>query len=396
MANLADWLEEHFDDLVQAAVAELSENEMLRSQVQESVEVFFDGFIRAARHDNPTMLDVILLDWVEARSAPTEDEPSGLLPVLTTLKRVTWQKIQELCTPQEAMTLMLASDGIYTEALSYISRLETDAMMTAVNQRLKEAVAHIRHLEKRKSDFIAVAAHELRTPLTVVEGYTDMMRSGADEAQAMMLEGVSGGVRRLREIIHDMIDVSLINLNVMKSKMRFQPVRLYQVIDAIEREVKDAVQQRNQHMIVERDTIPKHITYADPERLLQVMEKVVMNAIKYTPDGGTITIVGRELQGFTDIVVEDTGIGISPADLPRIFDLFSSLGDVALHSSGKTKFKGGGPGLGLAIAKGIIEAHGGTIWAQSPGYDEKACPGSTFHIMIPMRSSVPEDLHTEP
>jgi signal transduction histidine kinase len=218
-----------------------------------------------------------------------------------------------------------------------------------------------------------------------------MMRSGANETQVMMLEGVSGGVKRLREIIHDMIDVSLINLNVMKSKLRLQPVRLYHVIDAIEREMKDAVQQRNQKFKIVRSTIPNQTTYADPERLMQVLEKVVVNAIKYTPDGGTITITGRELQGFTDIIVEDTGIGISPADLPRVFDLFSSLGDVALHSSGKTKFKGGGPGLGLAIAKGIIEAHGGTIWAQSPGYDEKAYPGSTFHIMIPMRSSLPTD-----
>jgi signal transduction histidine kinase len=391
MASLADWLEEHFNDLVQDAVAELSENETLRSQVQESVEGFFDGLIRVARTGNPTLLDVVLLDWVEARSAPTEDEPSGLLPVITTLKRVTWQRIQELCPPPEAVELLVASDTIYNEALNYVARLETDAMLEDVNRRLKDAVAHIHHLEKRKSDFIAVAAHELRTPLTVVEGYTDMMRSGANETQVMMLEGVSGGVKRLREIIHDMIDVSLINLNVMKSKLRLQPVRLYHVIDAIEREMKDAVQQRNQQFKIVRSTIPNQTTYADPERLMQVLEKVVVNAIKYTPDGGTITITGRELQGFTDIIVEDTGIGISSADLPRVFDLFSSLGDVALHSSGKTKFKGGGPGLGLAIAKGIIEAHGGTIWAQSPGYDEKAYPGSTFHIMIPMRSSLPTD-----
>jgi signal transduction histidine kinase len=392
MTNLADWLEQHFADLIQAALADLSENEALRSQVQESVEAFFEGLVRAARTSNPTLLDGILLNWVEARSALTEDEPTGLIPVLTTLKRVTWQRIQERCTPDEAVALLLESDVIYTEALNYVSRLETDAMLGDVNRRLKEAVAHIRHLEKRKSDFIAVAAHELRTPLTVVEGYTDMIRSSANETQTMLLDGVNGGVKRLREIIHDMIDVSLINLNVMKSKLRFQPVRLYHVIDAVDREVKDAVQQRNQKFMIERQTIPNITTFADPERLMQVLEKVVLNAIKYTPDGGTIKIMGRELQGFTDIMVEDTGIGISAADLPRIFDLFSSLGDVALHSSGKTKFKGGGPGLGLAIAKGIIEAHGGTIWAQSPGYDEHTLPGSTFHIMIPIRTTLPTDL----
>jgi signal transduction histidine kinase len=74
-------------------------------------------------------------------------------------------------------------------------------------------------------------------------------------------------------------------------------------------------------------------------------------------------------------------------DLSRIFEKLSTIGDVTLHSSSQTSFKGGGPGLGLAIAKGIMEAHGGTIWAESPGYDEEACPGSTFHIMVPLRSS---------
>ena len=75
----------------------------------------------------------------------------------------------------------------------------------------------------------------------------------------------------------------------------------------------------------------------------------------------------------------------------HIFEKFGRLGNVSLHSSGKIKFKGGGPGLGLSIAKGIIEAHGGAIWVESPGYDEKACPGSTFHILLPIRRKPPDE-----
>jgi signal transduction histidine kinase len=71
--------------------------------------------------------------------------------------------------------------------------------------------------------------------------------------------------------------------------------------------------------------------------------------------------------------------------------MFSTIADSTLHSSGKTKFRGGGPGLGLFISKGIIEAHGGNIWAESPGFDEKNCPGSVFHILIPMRSAPQDD-----
>jgi signal transduction histidine kinase len=132
------------------------------------------------------------------------------------------------------------------------------------------------------------------------------------------------------------------------------------------------------------------MTFGDPERMLQVLRNVISNAIKYTPDGGEITVEGRKLPGFMEVIVRDTGIGIDEEDIQAIFDKFVRLGDTALHSSGKTKFKGGGPGLGLRIAKGIIESHGGTIWVESPGYNETTCPGSTFHILIPLRSEPPD------
>ena len=95
---------------------------------------------------------------------------------------------------------------------------------------------------------------------------------------------------------------------------------------------------------------------------------------------------GRTLPGFIEITIADTGIGISSENQAVIFEKFGQLGRVNLHSSGKTKFKGGGPGLGLPITRGIIEAHGGTIWVESSGCDEEKCPGSIFHILIPSRT----------
>ena len=116
------------------------------------------------------------------------------------------------------------------------------------------------------------------------------------------------------------------------------------------------------------------MTFGDPERLLQVFRNVLTNAIKYTPDGGCVTVDGRKLPGFIEIIVRDTGIGIDPEDQSIIFEKFTRLGNISLHSSGKTKFKGGGPGLGLHIARGIIEAHGGAIWVESPGMTKRRCP----------------------
>jgi signal transduction histidine kinase len=139
----------------------------------------------------------------------------------------------------------------------------------------------------------------------------------------------------------------------------------------------------------------KQWIYLDAPRITQALRNVIHNAIKYTPDGGTISIDGRKLSGFIEVTVADTGIGISAEDQATIFEKFGQLGRVDLHSSGKTKFKGGGPGLGLPIARGILEAHGGSIWVESEGYDEVRNPGSIFHILIPARVESPDPKMSE-
>jgi signal transduction histidine kinase len=133
---------------------------------------------------------------------------------------------------------------------------------------------------------------------------------------------------------------------------------------------------------------------ADLEALRKVFYHLIANAVKYTPDGGSITISAKSLpdqadlpSGGIEIIVSDTGIGIDARFHDLIFKKFYQTGQIALHSTGKTKFKGGGPGLGLAIVQGIVEAHGGRVWVESPGCDEQAYPGSQFHVVLPLRQS---------
>ncbi len=393
MIDLEHWLEAHANILIEGASAELSTDEALKRSVEESIAGFYEALAHSAQAKSPTPVRAIMIDWIEARSAPTDEQPAGLMPVLATLKHVTWEQIRCNATPEEAVELLMESEAIFTDASNYLASLEAEALLNDMRRDLAQAQTHVQYLDKNKSDFIAVAAHELKTPLTLIEGYTNMLRGDVDEAQdprvALMLSGIASGAVRLKEIVGDMIDVSLIEMRMLG--LHFQPVWIHGLLQMVEFELSDAVRERNIQLVVKHEDLQDKPTYCDPERMHQVFQKVLYNAVKYTPDGGTITISARDLPGFTDITISDTGIGIAAENLIRIFDKFSSMTEVALHSSGKVKYKGGGPGLGLAIARGIIEAHGGSIWAESPGYDEENTPGTTFHIMVPMRSAPPED-----
>jgi signal transduction histidine kinase len=167
-------------------------------------------------------------------------------------------------------------------------------------------------------------------------------------------------------------------------------MQIAQMLEALRLEVEETLKHRKLTMDIKSFNGSKQWIYVDHTRLMQAIRNIINNAIKFTPDGGTITIDGRTLPSFIEVTITDTGIGISHDDQAIIFEKFGQLGRVDLHSSGKTKFKGGGPGLGLPIARGILEVHGGSIWVESTGYDEKSCPGSTFHVMIPARTESPD------
>jgi signal transduction histidine kinase len=157
----------------------------------------------------------------------------------------------------------------------------------------------------------------------------------------------------------------------------------------IHRSIQKTAAERNIALTIDDLSSLPEVT-ADIDALYTVFSHLIANAIKYTPDGGSVHISGQRIAAngrpeSVEIIVSDSGIGIDPDVQELIFTKFYQLGRVDLHSSGQTKFKGGGPGLGLAIVQGIIEAHGGRVWAQSPGYDEHTCPGSQFHVLIPLQ-----------
>jgi signal transduction histidine kinase len=271
-------------------------------------------------------------------------------------------------------------------------RLRANDIMTI--RELREAFETLERLDRAKLDFIQVAAHELRTPLTVMRGYASMLLAEpAIRDNAMLNEitqGVVNGSTRLHEIVNNMLDVQKIDMDTLEAAAI--PVSLPVVLRGIIVSFKQAIEERqiNLEMNVEAEDDLMYIE-ADPGLVNKALYHLVMNAIKYTPDGGTIRISCyyedvEELGRSAHIAISDTGIGIAPEHQKLIFEKFYRLGEVALHSSGKTAFKAGGPGLGLAIARGAINAHGGRIWIDSPGYSEELLPGSTFHVLLPVQA----------
>lgn len=248
----------------------------------------------------------------------------------------------------------------------------------------------LRQLDRNKLDFIQVAAHELRTPLTVLNGYVKVLRSFPDlkvnAALGEVIDGILKGSDRISEVVNLMLDVTRIDAETLQ--VAALPVPLQQVIHDLVHGFAKAAEERNIEITVEHDADTPDI-FGDTILIEKALNHLVVNAIKYTPDGGKVTISTRpcliedEIPG-AEIAVRDTGIGLDAEHHELVFEKFYQAGSVAIHSSGKTTFKGGGPGLGLAIVRGVARAHGGRVWVESAGHDETTFPGSTFYLQLPV------------
>jgi signal transduction histidine kinase len=269
----------------------------------------------------------------------------------------------------------------------------TQMMERMVEQRVDElnnAYQTLEKLDKNKSDFIQVAAHELRTPLTVIKGYLGMIKAAPTVQENPTLrqvtEGVIQGTNRLHQIVNSMLDVARLENQVLAPHL--ETVALGPIVRLVCKDYVDDLGTRQLNLELDPGINALPPLLADSELLKKALDNILVNAIKFTPDGGSIFINARPIQNghgeFCEIRIRDTGIGIDPANHKIVFEKLYQLGKVELHSSGRTKFKGGGPGLGLAIAAGIVKSHRGKIWVESTGYDEEKLPGSTFIIQIPL------------
>lgn len=235
-----------------------------------------------------------------------------------------------------------------------------------------------KELDRLKSTFVASVSHELRTPLVAIEKSISLMLARTtgeiNEAQQKFLEIAERNIKRLSRLINDLLDLSKLEAG----KMELKPVP-----GSIERVISDCIDTLDNWAKTKSIQLKKDVEEGipqfsfDPDRVTQVLTNLIGNAIKFTPNDGTIT-VGASLDGPSGAVkvrVSDTGIGIAPENIGRVFDKFYQIGERV--STDIT-----GTGIGLSVSKEIIELHGGKIWVES----EKGV-GTTFFFLLPLAVS---------
>jgi PAS domain S-box-containing protein len=266
--------------------------------------------------------------------------------------------------------------GAFTEQHERLAEgIATWASVALENARL---YVEARDANRMKDEFLAVLSHELRTPLNAIVGYARLLRGGilSSEKADRGLETLERNAIWLTQIIEDVLDVS----RIVSGKIRLdvQPVELPLIIDNAVGTVQPAADAKGVRL---QTIIGPHVgpVSGDPDRLQQVVWNLLSNAVKFTPKDGRVQVRLERVDSHTEIVVSDTGIGISPDFLPYVFERFR-------QAEAATTRKTGGLGLGLAIVRHIVEMHGGTVHAASAGEDQ----GVTFRVRLPLMIVQPE------
>ncbi|MFQ5885965.1 MAG: ATP-binding protein [Anaerolineae bacterium] len=247
--------------------------------------------------------------------------------------------------------------------------------LLAEARELEDVNRELVRLDRLKTYFLAIASHDLKTPLAAVESYLQVILGGfvgeITERQRHMMERSSLRIKELIGMINRFLDLAHIERGEIVQNMEM--TSLDEVLDRCVEEMQVLASEKGQTLAVEKPpSLP--VIYASPSHLHQVLTNLLSNAVKFTPEGGSITLGVEEVGANIQVTVTDTGVGIDPQDMPRIFEEFY-----------RGRRAGGvGTGLGLSIAKRIVEAHRGKIWVQSP-YAEGQ-PGSRFTFVIPKGS----------
>ena len=272
--------------------------------------------------------------------------------------------------------MAVVAEGDFTPDVRVNSRREDE--LGDLARSFDSMTRQLSELDRLKAEFVSVASHEIKTPLSVIRGYTALLLDGiygqVSEPQKKTLASISDQTDRLTRLVQRLLDISRFEAGGGRLELREIPLRFFlndlaHGFDAL------AIQNRIDFAMQLAEDLPESMT-GDPDRLNEVLGNLLSNAFKFTPQGGQIRLLAMPAPDGLAIEVRDTGIGIAADKLPKIFEKFFQVENEAQPRSV-------GSGLGLAIAQEIVEAHGGTITAES-----QVGRGTTFRVILPLRPPV--------
>ena len=297
-----------------------------------------------------------------------------------------FRKTRALAAANEALENEIAERERAEEALRQANE-ELEARvhertldLTRLMDSERAARSEAERASRLKDDFLAIVSHELRTPLNAILGWAHVLtEGGANVRPGVLVQGLEAILRNARAqaiLIEDLLDMSRIVSG--KIRLKLQTLSLAEVAAAAVATITPAAQAKGVQIECDADHAPA--VRGDPERLQQILVNLLSNSIKFTPEGGNVRVSLRADERYAEVVVSDTGQGIKPQFLPHVFDPFRQ-GDPS------TTRRHGGLGLGLAVVSHLVELHGGTVHAESPGEGL----GSTFSVRIPRAAAFQPD-----
>jgi hypothetical protein len=290
-----------------------------------------------------------------------------------------WKASLETGEPFEMEFPLKGADGVFRWFLTRVNPLRgSDGRLlrwfgtnTDVDGQRRSA-EELREANRLKDEFLATVSHELRTPLTAILGWAHLLRAGQLDKQSgnSALETIERNARAQAQLIDDLLDVSRIITGKLRLDVR--QVDPGSFIEPAIEALRPAAEAKDVRIQKVMDTGIVSVA-GDPARLQQVVWNLLSNAIKFTPKGGKVQVRLERINSHIEIAVSDTGVGIKPEFLPHVFERFR-------QADQKTTRHHGGLGLGLAIVRHLVELHGGTVEADSPGEDR----GATFVVKLPI------------
>jgi len=246
------------------------------------------------------------------------------------------------------------------------------------SEELQKALEELKTLDKSKDDFLSLVSHELRTPLSSIVAYTEVLldeMAETEEDEKKYLGIIKNESDRLTRLINNVLDLS--KMEAGRMPFAFKTTKLTELIETSIAGLT-GLANKHRHTIVNKLENLSIGVNVDPDKIIQVMSNIISNAIKFSRDGGVITISGHVRDNMVELAVADTGIGIKKKDITKVFDKFQQIEDVDHHSEGS--------GLGMPISKLIIENHHGKIWLEST-----LGKGTTFYFTLPVAGDERDD-----